>query len=99
MVKNAQFLRGCKLILLSIFLCIPITLIGGYNEESKVQAATEVLNDIMKIPETSIPPALMKNTYGVVVIPGVIKAGFVVGGRFGQGILVVRNDQSRWSSN
>ncbi len=52
----------------------------------------------MKIPEKSIPPVLLKNTYDVAVIPGVIKAGFVVGGRDGQGILVVKTQERTWSN-
>lgn len=48
-----------------------------------------MLTEIMNIPEKSIPPALLKNTYDVAVILGVIKAGFVVGGRYVQVILVV----------
>jgi len=71
---------------------------GGLNEESKVEIAIEVLADIMKIPETSIPSALMKNTYAVAVIPGVIKAGFVIGGKYGQGILSVRKEKGEWSN-
>ncbi|MFW6139582.1 MAG: lipid-binding SYLF domain-containing protein, partial [Spirochaetota bacterium] len=71
---------------------------GGYTGESKIEEAAEVLSEIMDIPEKSIPPALFKNIYGIAVIPGVIKAGFVIGGRFGQGILVVRTPEGRWSN-
>lgn len=66
------------------------------EEELKVEAATEVITEIKAIPEKGIPPALLDDAYGVAVIPGVIKVGFVVGGRHGKGILVVKQDGG-WS--
>jgi len=67
------------------------------NETERVESATKVLNEIMAIPEKNIPPALMQDAYGMAVIPNVIKAGFMVGGRHGKGILVVRNAHGSWS--
>ena len=70
---------------------------AGYVEERKVEAAKDVLDEIMKIPEERIPPAMLKNIYGIAVIPNVIKAGFVLGGRYGEGIIVVRTSNRQWS--
>ncbi|HHQ13416.1 MAG TPA: hypothetical protein ENK16_00155, partial [Chromatiales bacterium] len=66
--------------------------------EKRVDNATAVLEQLTRIPEQGIPPNLLKNAYGVAVIPGVIKAGFIIGGRFGQGILVVRRPDGSWSN-
>ncbi|UCG66908.1 MAG: lipid-binding SYLF domain-containing protein, partial [Deltaproteobacteria bacterium] len=63
-----------------------------------VESATEVLTEIMAIPEKAIPPSLLHNAYGIAVIPAVIKAGLVVGGRYGWGVLVVRPKGSEWSN-
>lgn len=62
-----------------------------------MQDATAVLNDFVNIPENAIPPALLSEAYGVAIIPGVIKAGFVVGGRYGEGVLSVRTADGSWS--
>ena len=70
----------------------------GANEEARIESSIKVLNDIMKIPEKSIPPQLLKNAAGLVIIPNVIKAGFVVGGKHGRGILVVRYEDETWSN-
>lgn len=67
------------------------------NETAKVETATKVLRQIMEIPEKEIPPALLQDAYGLAVIPDVIKAGLMVGGRHGKGILVVRNTHGSWS--
>ena len=71
---------------------------AGSNEERKVEIAAEILTDIMSIPEKEIPPSLLKNAHGIAIIPGVIKAAFVVGGRFGKGIVSIRTKEGGWSN-
>jgi lipid-binding SYLF domain-containing protein len=68
------------------------------KEEKKVEDAIAVLNDIMKIPEEGLPAKLLNDAYGVAVIPGVIKVGFVLGGRRGHGILVTKDEDGQWSN-
>jgi lipid-binding SYLF domain-containing protein len=65
---------------------------------AKVDDSIDVLKAIEGIPEKGIPPALLRNANGIAIIPNVIKAGFVLGGRYGTGILVVRNGEGRWSN-
>lgn len=60
------------------------------KETAKLEEAIQVLVDIEDIPEKAIPPALLNNAAAVAVIPHVVKAGFVVGGRYGWGVLAVR---------
>lgn len=67
------------------------------KEISKIEDATAVLEQIVSIPEKNIPPALLRNAGGIAIIPGVIKAGFILGGRYGTGVLLVRNEQGKWS--
>ena len=64
----------------------------------KIDDSLEVLEQILKIPETGIPPALLNNAGGIAIIPGVIKAGFILGGRYGRGILVMRDKDGGWSN-
>ncbi len=66
--------------------------------DRRVDAATEVLQQINRIPEQAIPPSLLKRAYGVAVIPNVIKAGFIVGASYGKGLLVVRQPDGRWGN-
>jgi lipid-binding SYLF domain-containing protein len=67
------------------------------NESKKVSEAAQVLTEIMKIPEKGIPPALLRDAKAVAIIPGVIKGAFVVGGRHGTGVVLVRNEDLSWS--
>lgn len=64
----------------------------------RVDTATEILLDLRRIPEAAIPPQLLSSAYAVAVIPSVIKAGFILGGTYGKGILVVRRADGQWSN-
>lgn len=60
--------------------------------EETATDAVEVLRALADIPEQGIPPRLFHDAAGIAVIPGMVKAGFVVGGRHGNGLLSVRQD-------
>jgi len=70
---------------------------AGVDEKEKVESSTEVIEKITTLPEEGISPALLRNAHGIAVIPGLIKAGFVLGGSYGKGILTVRDEHGRWS--
>lgn len=59
-------------------------------------SATTILADLSKIPEKSIPPALLTDAQGVAIIPRVIKAGFVVAGAGGHGLVIARDKNGDW---
>ncbi len=70
---------------------------AGAKETEKVENAIDVLKAITAIPEQGIPPSLLRNAHGIAIIPSVVKVGFVVGGRYGTGVLVVRPKGKTWS--
>src|SRR5699024_6191379 len=67
------------------------------KEEQKMQDAIAVIHDFVNIPENAIPPSLLSDAYGIAVIPNVLKAGFIIGGRYGTGVLSVRTPDGSWS--
>lgn len=71
---------------------------AGNREISKASDAVAVLNEIMSIPEQEIPPILLRNAYGIAIMPGLLKAGFLVGARYGTGILVIHRPDGSWSN-
>lgn len=56
----------------------------------RANRAGEVLDEVMSTPESSIPQDLINKAHCVAVVPGVKKAGFIVGGRYGKGIISCR---------
>src|SRR6266436_8081098 len=59
--------------------------------------AARVFNQIMESREKSVPQDLLDRAEAVAVFPGVIKAGFIVGGRGGSGVLS-RRVAGGWSA-
>ncbi len=72
--------------------------LAGPPEENRARDAVEVLDKIMHIPEQSVPQSMLDDAHAIAVIPGVVKAGFVVGGRFGRGLISVRGADGTWSN-
>jgi lipid-binding SYLF domain-containing protein len=62
-----------------------------------LQDAADVLDDLAGTPPRAIPDALLRDAQGLAVIPGLIKAGFVIGGRHGRGVLLTRTPDGGWS--
>ncbi|MBA2561703.1 MAG: lipid-binding SYLF domain-containing protein [Chitinophagaceae bacterium] len=48
--------------------------------------------------EENIPEQLLKVTEGIIVIPKLINAGFVLAGKRGKGIAVVKREDGTWSN-
>ncbi len=90
----AHLHRWLTLLLLA-FLATPA--LAADAQEDKLDAAVEVLTRLNQMPEDAIPPALLKNASGIAIIPEVIKAGFIIGGSYGKGLLSVKDAQGRWS--
>jgi lipid-binding SYLF domain-containing protein len=67
------------------------------SAQSRVDAASDVLAEIMKIPDKSIPNDLLAKAKAIVVFPGSFKGGFIIGGQGGKG-LAVRREGSGWSA-
>ena len=72
--------------------------IAGSTEDARAHNAVRVLTDIQAIPESAIPDKLLDEAHAIVVVPDSIKAGLVIGGRRGHGLLSVKNADGSWSN-
>jgi lipid-binding SYLF domain-containing protein len=68
------------------------------NEIKKVEDATRVLGEMMKESDKGIPEKPLEKSAGIAIIPDVIKAAYIVGGRHGYGVLLVRGKDGVWSN-
>lgn len=71
---------------------------GAGRDMQRVDQANRVLKEIMMAPDSGIPQSLMQDAHAIAVIPGVIKAGFILGGRFGEGLVAIKTPQGTWSN-
>lgn len=86
------------IILLALTVALTPRHAAAEDVTAKIGDAAAVLKEIMAVPEKGIPPALLSDAHGVAIIPGVIKVGFIIGGRYGTGVLLVRDKDGKWSS-
>src|SRR6266705_5509050 len=101
---KGTFLWGLGVCLLSaVFITAPAQQ-GRERSTKKARAAAEqsakaarVFDEIMGTREKSIPHDLLDRAEAVAVFPGVIKAGFIVGGRGGSGV-ISRRVANGWSA-
>lgn len=71
---------------------------AGPREDTQAENAVRVLAEIQAIPESAIPDKLLDEAKAIVIVPDTIKAGLVLGGRRGHGVLAVRTADGGWSN-
>ncbi|HET8765458.1 MAG TPA: lipid-binding SYLF domain-containing protein, partial [Rhodanobacter sp.] len=87
-----------RLLLLAVTLLLPVAAAQAEDPpQVRVQNAIEVLNTIEQSPDKSIPSDLLKEARAIAVIPGLLKAGFIFGGRRGEGLISVKRADGTWS--
>ena len=83
---------------LVLFSVVTMPAQAGEEESKRAENAVRVLKEVMMAPDKAIPRDLLQNAHAIAVIPDVIKAGFVVGGRHGQGLIAVKTRDGTWSN-
>jgi len=69
------------------------------EEAARIKEATTVLREILDAPDVSVPEWVVPKMQGIAVFPSVKKAGLVVGGQWGRGILSAKSAKSgTWSA-
>ncbi len=67
--------------------------------DDRLDASADTLKDMMMAADKGIPQDLMNKSKCVVVVPGMKKAGFIFGAKYGRGFAVCRkNGGSGWSA-
>lgn len=66
-----------------------------YSE--RISGSIDVLESTDSIPEQTIPELVLKDASAIAVIPGVLKGAFVLGGRYGNGVMSVKLKDGNWS--
>lgn len=67
------------------------------REASRIQEAATVLKEIHGVPDKDIPQELWERAECVIVVPGLKKAAFVIGGEYGKGLMSCRHN-GEWSA-
>jgi lipid-binding SYLF domain-containing protein len=70
---------------------------GHQDTIDRLQMSTDVVHSIMSAPDKGIPEEVMNDAKCIVVVPHLVKGGFVVGGEHGRGIAACRTAEG-WSA-
>jgi len=62
--------------------------------DSRVQEANTVLKEIMASPDQSIPEEMLAKCRAIAIYPNVLKGGFILGARFGRGVVLTRDQKT-----
>ena len=65
--------------------------------DERIEAAHEVLHQLMATPDKGIPDSIAAKATCVAVVPGFKKGAFIVGGQYGQGVVSCRTRHG-WSA-
>jgi lipid-binding SYLF domain-containing protein len=85
----------------SLFVFLALTPLLGKDSEpvKRLEEAAAVFSEIMATPDKAIPQDLLEKAHCIVIVPGVKKGAFIVGGKYGKGYLSCRNKSGmNWSA-
>jgi len=84
--------------LLIIFLLIfSVTSLFADSIEEKVLEASNTMKKLIRS-QNGIPMAIIKDAKAIVIVPGSVKFGLFLGGRFGEGVATIRKEDGSWSN-
>jgi SH3 domain-containing YSC84-like protein 1 len=64
-----------------------------------VKESGKVLSEVQQMPEQSIPEKLINRCSAIAIFPSTVSVGLGIGGKYGQGIIIARKENSvnKWS--
>src|SRR5712671_1384305 len=87
-----------RMLLLAALIGAP--LMAESNEPAKrLQESAAVFSEIMSAPDKGIPDELLEKAQCIVIVPGMKKGAFIVGGQYGKGFIECRRASGKgWSA-
>ncbi|CAN0326898.1 unnamed protein product, partial [Ectocarpus sp. 4 AP-2014] len=75
----------------------PAPALATVSKEAQIVAdAGIVFDQMLKTPGVAIPKKMLAGAEAVAIVPRVIKGGFIVGARYGQGVVITKDPQGVW---
>src|SRR5260370_28974984 len=67
------------------------------DTDARLQSSVDVLHAIMATPDKGIPEEVLSNAKCILIVPDLIKGGFIFGGKHGRGVASCRTSDG-WSA-
>ena len=81
----------------TLLFCMSFSIAMAKDEPKNLGNAVRVIKESTAAKKERIPPELLKNASGIVIIPGASKNNFMVSGRSASGVLLVHETDGKWS--
>ena len=74
------------------------TMVWADSTKERLDESAALFREIMDVPENSIPQDLLKKAHCIVIVPGLKKAAFGFGGKYGRGFVSCRKKGGGWGA-
>lgn len=94
--------KGVLFAVVMFTICFAIAVNNASAKEDKwsqlVEGSGRVLAEVQQMPDQSIPEDLLRSCEAIAIFPNTLSGGLGIGGKYGQGIIMVRDEKTgRWS--
>ena len=88
-------------------ICLALSLLGAPSLcaadtaalDERIRECNELFEEMSEMPDNAIPKDLISDCYGIAIFPSVLKGGFIVGARYGKGVILYHDRENhRWSA-
>jgi lipid-binding SYLF domain-containing protein len=82
-----------------LFLSFASRAVAQDKWENLLIESAKVFEEMTEMPEEGIPSSLIKKCHAVAIFPSTVGGGFIIGGKYGQGVIVAKDTKRRtWSA-
>ncbi|MGA8108799.1 MAG: lipid-binding SYLF domain-containing protein [Acidobacteriaceae bacterium] len=81
----------------ALAMAVPLFAQDNPKLDSRLDAARDVIREIMATPDRQIPNSILSDATCVAVVPGMLKGAFIFGAEYGQGVVTCRTGHG-WSA-
>jgi lipid-binding SYLF domain-containing protein len=104
LIRRGAFCKKQALLLITAVLCliVPKVVIAADNEheQERIKESGNVMKELLDSP-SGVPISILNKSECVIVLPSVKKAGFLIAGEYGRGVMTCRrgeNFDGKWSA-
>ncbi len=98
--RTAKLIAWCAILVL-VSACVAVSTSAqsrdDQDERERVESSVEVLREMTRAGDADgIPSSLLERARAIAVIPHVVRGAFIVGGRWGNGVITARSSDGTW---
>jgi lipid-binding SYLF domain-containing protein len=89
-------MRSTSILLTTVLACSPLLAAEKSKTNERLDDAASLFSEVMGTPDKAIPQNLLDKAACIVLVPGLKKGAFIIGGKFGRGFAQCRRSGQGW---